>query len=123
MVRQLSPSSIVLAATLISASQAYAPTPMQMTHKASSSRRGFVSQSVAFALGTATASSLASNANVGGVANAVGPVKINIVDPVYFAAPCPPDKPIPGEKAMKGMRGLCVQVKAKLEENSPKVSC
>jgi hypothetical protein len=49
-------------------------------------------------------------------------VKIDIVNPTYTASPCPKDKPIPGEKAMKGMRGLCVQVKAELAENSPKVS-
>jgi len=94
------------------------------------SRRGFVSKSVAFALGTVTASTLANNNGInnnnnnlstGGVANAVGPIKINIINPTYKAAPCPKDKPIPGEKAMKGMRGLCVQVKAELEENSPKV--
>lgn len=54
-------------------------------------------------------------------AQAVGPVKIDIINPTYTAAPCPKDKPIPGEKAMKGMRGLCVQVKAELAENSPKV--
>ena len=94
----------------------------------STSRRGFVSKSVAFTLGTVTASTLANNdaidnnnLSTGGVANAVGPIKINIINPTYKAAPCPKDKPIPGEKAMKGMRGLCVQVKAELEENSPKV--
>jgi hypothetical protein len=87
------------------------------------SRRRFVSQSIAFGLGTATASTLATTDNVsnGGVANAVGPIKIDIVNPTYTAAPCPKDKPIPGEKAMKGMRGLCVQVKAELAENSPKI--
>lgn len=87
------------------------------------SRRRFVSQSIAFGLGTATASTLATNTinNNGGVANAVGPIKIDIVNPTYTAAPCPKDKPIPGEKAMKGMRGLCVQVKAELAENSPKL--
>jgi hypothetical protein len=57
----------------------------------------------------------------GGVANAVGPIKIGIINPTYTASPCPKDKPIPGEKAMKGMRGLCVRVKAELAENSPKV--
>lgn len=61
-----------------------------------------------------------SNLSTGGVANAVGPIKIDIINPTYTAAPCPKDKPIPGEKAMKGMRGLCVQVKAELAENSPK---
>eukprot|EP00578_Thalassiosira_sp_NH16_P013343 CAMPEP_0181105022 /NCGR_PEP_ID=MMETSP1071-20121207/15743_1 /TAXON_ID=35127 /ORGANISM="Thalassiosira sp., Strain NH16" /LENGTH=267 /DNA_ID=CAMNT_0023188267 /DNA_START=92 /DNA_END=895 /DNA_ORIENTATION=+ len=91
----------------------------------SSSRRGFVSKSVAFALGTTTVSiastsSVSNTASMGGVANAVGPIKIDIVNPTYQAAPCPKDRPIPGEKAMKGMRGLCVTVKAELAENSPK---
>jgi hypothetical protein len=95
-----------------------------------SSRRRFMSTGVAFALGGTTASLVSvdgtnsnNNGNLsgGGVANAVGPIKINIINPTYTASPCPKDKPIPGEKAMKGMRGLCVQVKGELEENSPKV--
>jgi len=51
---------------------------------------------------------------------AIGPVKVNLLNPVYTALPCPKDKPIPGEKAMKGLRGLCVTVKADLENPSPK---
>jgi hypothetical protein len=51
-------------------------------------------------------------------AHAIGPVKINLLNPTYSAKPCPKDKPIPGEKAMKGMRGLCVTVTVELE-NSP----
>jgi hypothetical protein len=51
-------------------------------------------------------------------AQAIGPVKVNLLNPRYKASPCPPDKPIPGEKAMKGMRGLCVNVEVDLE-NSP----
>lgn len=49
-------------------------------------------------------------------ANAIGPVKINLLNPTYSAIPCPKDKPIPGEKAMKGMRGLCVTVDVDLED-------
>jgi len=49
-------------------------------------------------------------------AQAIGPVKINLLNPSYTAIPCPKDKPIPGEKAMKGMRGLCVTVNVDLEE-------
>ena len=49
-------------------------------------------------------------------AQAIGPVKINLLNPTYTAIPCPKDKPIPGEKAMKGMRGLCVTVNVDLEE-------
>lgn len=112
------------------------------TYWESQTRRRIVTQGIAFALGSATASlvsenvlSILSNGNsnthdnylntkylisAGGVANAVGPVKINIVNPTYTASPCPKDKPIPGEKAMKGMRPMCVQVKAELAENSPK---
>jgi len=50
-------------------------------------------------------------------ANAIGPVKINLLNPTYTAVPCPKDRPIPGEKAMKGMRGLCVTVNVELEES------
>jgi len=50
-------------------------------------------------------------------ASAIGPVKINLLNPTYTAIPCPKDKPIPGEKAMKGMRGLCVTVDVDLEES------
>ena len=49
-------------------------------------------------------------------ANAIGPVKINLLNPKYSAIPCPKDKPIPGEKAMKGMKGLCVTVDVDLED-------
>jgi len=50
-------------------------------------------------------------------ASAIGPVKLNLLNPKYSAVACPRDKPIPGNKAMKGMRGLCVTVDADLEEN------
>jgi hypothetical protein len=52
---------------------------------------------------------------------AVGPTKINLLNPTYTAMPCPKDKPIPGEKAMKGMKGLCVTVNVDLEEQPPGV--
>ena len=81
-----------------------------------SSRRAFANQVGALTLGTLTATSL--TPGIGGPAQAIGPVKISLINPTYTAAPCPKDKPIPGEKAMKGMRGLCVQVSAKLE-NAP----
>jgi len=77
-------------------------------------RRNFLAKTVAIsAFGIASTASTAPKP-----ANAIGPVKVNIVNPVYTAAPCPPSKPIPGEKAMKGMRGLCVTVKADLA-NAP----
>jgi len=53
-------------------------------------------------------------------ANAVGPVKIDLTAKSYTAAVCPPSKPIPGAKAMKGMRGLCVTVEADLQNAAPK---
>ncbi|EEC49132.1 predicted protein [Phaeodactylum tricornutum CCAP 1055/1] len=53
-------------------------------------------------------------------AQAVGPVKITLEALSYQARPCPPDKPIPGQMAMKGMRGLCVTVEAKLKDAAPK---
>lgn len=53
-------------------------------------------------------------------ANAIGPVKIDLSNPVYSARPCPKDKPIPGEKAMQGMQGLCVTVNVDMKEQSPK---
>ena len=53
-------------------------------------------------------------------AQAVGPIKLALEPIKYKAAPCPPSKPIPGEKAMFGMRGLCVTVEANLLEGTPK---
>jgi hypothetical protein len=71
-----------------------------------------------------TAASMAGIVNSGGLfspaqpqpANAIGPIKINLLNPKYTAIPCPKDRPIPGEKAMKGMRGLCVTVDVDLED-------
>lgn len=84
-----------------------------------SSRRTFVAKTASIiTLGTITASNL--TPQLGGEANAVGPVKLILENPVYSAKPCPKDKPIPGQKAMLGMRGLCVTVKADLQSPSPK---
>lgn len=137
MVRSSIALTVLASSASFSAVHGYAPARLHMSApsplnsnsiaSSSSSRRGFVSKSIAFALGTTTASLVNTNSmnnnnlSTGGVANAVGPIKISLVNPTYTAAPCPKDKPIPGEKAMKGMRGLCVQVKAELAENSPKV--
>lgn len=136
MVRSSTALTVIASSASLSTVHGYAPAKLHMmaappssasdSIPTASSRRGFVSKSIAFALGTTTASlaGTASNNNdnlsMGGVANAVGPIKIDIKNPTYTAAPCPKDRPIPGEKAMKGMRGLCVQVKADLAENSPK---
>lgn len=53
-------------------------------------------------------------------ASAIGPVRIDLLNPNYKAVPCPRDKPIPGEKAMKGMKGLCVTVEVDLEASPEK---
>lgn len=53
-------------------------------------------------------------------AEAVGPVKIMMKPKTYVARTCPPSRPIPGQKAMAGMRGLCVTVEAELEESPTK---
>jgi hypothetical protein len=53
-------------------------------------------------------------------ANAIGPVKIGLTPTSYTALPCPKNRPIPGQKAMAGMRGLCVTVEANLDEAPPK---
>lgn len=136
MARSFIAVTAIAASVSVSTVHGYAPTRLYMSSPSSgsssdtsipstSSRRGFVSKSIAFALGTTTASLGSTNSvndhlSTGGVANAIGPIKIDLINPTYTAAPCPKDKPIPGEKAMKGMRGLCVQVKADLAENAPK---
>lgn len=53
-------------------------------------------------------------------ARGIGPIRIDLLNPVYTATPCPKDKPIPGEKAMKGMRPMCVSVEVSLENQSEK---
>ncbi|OEU11146.1 hypothetical protein FRACYDRAFT_193202 [Fragilariopsis cylindrus CCMP1102] len=83
------------------------------------SRQNFFSKTVQTVATAVTTT--ASVAAVVGVAqpksvNAIGPVKINLLNPTYTAIPCPKDRPIPGEKAMKGMRGLCVTVAVDLED-------
>jgi hypothetical protein len=45
----------------------------------------------------------------------VGPVKVPLSVLSYSAVVCPAEKPIPGEKAMKGMLGMCVTVKASVD--------
>jgi len=117
-------SGILLCATTISRVQAFSPlvsyrkstgtkTQLQAS-SSSSSRRTFLTTGVAAVVGAAT-TLLPSDP-----AQAVGPIKVALVNPVYSAQPCPPNRPIPGEKAMKGMRGLCVTVQAELETETPK---
>jgi len=78
-----------------------------------SSRRYFFPKVVGLAIGT----TLINNVKP---ASAIGPVRVDLKPISYFAKACPPSKPIPGEKAMKGLRGLCVTVQADLLSVSPK---
>jgi len=80
-----------------------------------SDRRAFFTEGAAAAF-VATAGLIHEPSSAG----AVGPVKVPLSVIKYSAEKCPPSRPIPGEKAMKGMRGLCVTVEAKLIEDSPK---
>jgi hypothetical protein len=81
-------------------------------------RRSFLSSVVA-TTGAIVAGGLSSSSMLQ-PADAVGPIKLALDPKSYKAAPCPPSKPIPGEKAMFGMRGLCVTVQADLLESPPK---
>lgn len=81
-------------------------------------RRNFIRSTTSTAVMTVFGSAMMIQSPL--VANAVGPVKIALTPLQYSAVICPPDRPIPGEKAMIGMRGLCVTVRAKLDGASPK---
>eukprot|EP00557_Chaetoceros_sp_GSL56_P004725 CAMPEP_0176487670 /NCGR_PEP_ID=MMETSP0200_2-20121128/6271_1 /TAXON_ID=947934 /ORGANISM="Chaetoceros sp., Strain GSL56" /LENGTH=288 /DNA_ID=CAMNT_0017884545 /DNA_START=14 /DNA_END=880 /DNA_ORIENTATION=- len=85
----------------------------------SSSRKAFLQQTF---LTTATAfSPIASSTFLfPSPSHAVGPVKLKLQVQSYTAKICPPDRPIPGEKAMKGMKGLCVTVVANVLDEAPK---
>ena len=63
-------------------------------------RRSFLSRATVATFAILTAPFLSPPKEAG----AVGPVRITLENPVYSAQPCPKDRPIPGEKAMKGMR-------------------
>jgi len=113
--------ALLLVAVMASRISAYTPmirNEVVSSDSVASNRRAFFSKAAAVTLGTITASKL--SPQLGGEAQAVGPIKLNLLNPIYSAKPCPKDKPIPGEKAMKGMRGLCVSVEATLEDFSPK---
>ncbi len=79
------------------------------------SRRAFLQTASAITIASTASTSLKPES-----AEAIGPVKLILDVKDYSARICPPDRPIPGEKAMKGMRGLCVTVKADLIDKSPK---
>mmetsp|Transcript_21781 Transcript_21781/g.30344 ORF Transcript_21781/g.30344 Transcript_21781/m.30344 type:complete len:254 (-) Transcript_21781:1917-2678(-) len=123
-------TTICILSVLVASSSAFAPASFSKTtttnlasatnsdsdDSAVASRRSFLSTSAATAVAT-IAFGLVTPPQP---AQAVGPVKVDLINPKYSAAPCPKDRPIPGEKAMKGMRGLCVTVEADLKENAPK---
>jgi hypothetical protein len=88
------------------------------TGAAAPSRRAFLTTTT-----TAAAAAVAFGLGLGSQpepAEAIGPVKVFMTPTSYTAKMCPPDRPIPGEKAMQGMRGLCVTVQADLKEAPPK---
>mmetsp|Transcript_7572 Transcript_7572/g.9065 ORF Transcript_7572/g.9065 Transcript_7572/m.9065 type:complete len:254 (+) Transcript_7572:29-790(+) len=123
-------TTICILSALVASSSAFAPVSFSKTTATSlasatnnnsedsavASRRSFLSTSAA----TAAATIAFGLATPPQPAQAVGPIKVDLINPKYSAAPCPKDRPIPGEKAMKGMRGLCVTVEADLKENAPK---
>ena len=74
-------SMIILLPSLVSA---YAPELNMNINQGANSRRGFFSNGVAFTLGTASASFIKGTPGIE-PANAVGPVKIKIVNPTYSA--------------------------------------
>jgi hypothetical protein len=115
-------SLVVISALLVGSTRAFqllAPTSRTSTELSAteSTRREWLATSAATAAGLVTVGLSSPPAP----AQAVGPVKINLLNPTYTAIPCPKDKPIPGEKAMKGMKGLCVTVDVDLENSPDKV--
>lgn len=80
-----------------------------------SSRRSFFSTWAALLVAGATA--LATKPSP---AQAVGPVRIDLKNPTYTAIPCPKEKPIPGQMAMRGLKGMCVTVDVELADAAPK---
>ena len=93
--------------------------PENESNEIGASRRDFLSAVPTTAALIATAGFATANQSPE-PAEAIGPIKINLLNPTYRASPCPKDKPIPGEKAMKGLRGLCVTVDVDLEESAEK---
>jgi hypothetical protein len=89
------------------------------TGAAAPSRRAFLTTTTTAAAAAAVAFGLGLGSQPER-AEAIGPVKVFMTPTSYTAKMCPPDRPIPGEKAMQGMRGLCVTVQADLKEAPPK---
>ena len=114
MMRMLRLVCLVTAVSALTSPQQSSSSSSSLLQTASSQRRSFL-------IGGAAVATAAFVVQPAPPAQAVGPVKVQLLNPVYTALPCPPSKPIPGEKAMKGLRGLCVTVKADLAESPPKV--
>jgi hypothetical protein len=110
--------SLILFISILGFTTAYTTpqTNQPSLSQSNQNRRGFL-KTVSF-LGIAGAASVTVAPEE---AQAVGPVKLKLKVKNYSAKICPKDRPIPGEKAMKGMRGLCVTVNADVEDVSPKV--
>jgi hypothetical protein len=54
-------------------------------------------------------------------ASAIGPIFcINLKNPTYTAVPCPKDKPIPHQMAIRDLKGMCITVNADLAKLAPK---
>jgi hypothetical protein len=99
------------------------PTPPATTRpqgSSSSSSSSSISRRAFLLTTTTTTATLFTFPSSHNVAHAVGPIKLDLKPVSYKAQPCPPEKPIPGEKAMKGMRGLCVTVKANIQGDVPR---
>lgn len=78
-------------------------------------RRNFAKQAILVASGLMSADFMGQQ---NPMAHAIGPTKITLIPTSYSAVIC--NKPIPGQKAMMGMRGLCVTAYADLKEKPPK---
>lgn len=108
--------SLVILSAFLQASEAFQPAGnivrTKRTRLDATSRREWVS-----GVAAVTAGAILGNSSPQ-PAEAIGPVKITLLNPTYSAIPCPPEKPVPGEKAMVGMKPMCVTVDVELE-NSP----
>jgi len=108
-------SIIAVFGTLVGITAAYSPQTNQSPSLSQSNRRAFLKNASFLSIAGVVGGTIAPKE-----AEAVGPVKLNLKVNSYSAKICPPDRPIPGEKAMKGMRGLCVTVNADVKDVSPK---
>jgi hypothetical protein len=99
--------------------QQYSPSLLDDDELKYSSRRTFLKHSTIVVSGCMSAEGMFIPQHHH-VAQAIGPTKITLEPTSYSAIICPPNKPIPGQKAMVGMRGLCVTVYANLKETPSK---